>query len=63
MAVQEVKVIELLPNGLTKVDLGNDERRKALFDSGVLDDLARHLGCDCERCRPKSADQPTAGDT
>jgi hypothetical protein len=58
--MQEVKVIESLPNGLTKVDLGNDERRKALFGSGVLDDLARHLGCDCERCRLKGANQPGA---
>lgn len=56
--MQEVKVIELLPNGLTKVDLGNDQRRKALFSSGVLNDLARRLGCDCERCRPRNADQP-----
>jgi hypothetical protein len=55
--MQEVEVIELLPNGLTKVDLGNDDRREALFANGELDNLARRLGCDCERCRPRNTDQ------
>ena len=57
--MKEVEVVELFPNGLTKVDLRNDERKHYMFPKGFLDDLARSVGCNCERCQNKSADQPT----
>jgi hypothetical protein len=38
---EEVEIVELLPNGLTKVDLRNDERKHFMFEKGVIDELVR----------------------
>lgn len=43
--MKEAQVLALLPNGLTKVDLGNSERKQFLFPKGFLDGIAR----DCIR--------------